>query len=145
VPPYYLMAFEVTGIPTTTSVGGDSSEVSWQVDHRQGSVLMLAMIDSNGSMGGVSPRTFNVIATLSSNLTDTLSTCQPWGLTVQGGQKPYTIVLSAVNSRVITNITMGPEDSLLTYIDRADPNGQIMGMHAVALLNMNISAHIDTK
>ena len=61
------------------------------------------------------------------NVTDTLTTCQPWGLTIKGGQKPYFIVLSALNSPVITNATMGAGDDVYTWPNRADPGGQIMG------------------
>lgn len=37
------------------------------------------------------------------------------------------MVLSALNSPVITNITMGPKDIIFIFINRADPNGQLMG------------------
>ncbi len=69
------------------------------------------------------------MASLKSNVTGSalLHTCDPWGLTVSGGKKPYQIVLSAFNSTVITNVTMGDDDDVFTYIDRADPNGSIMG------------------
>lgn len=60
-------------------------------------------------------------------MTDTLSTCQPWGLTIKGGQQPYTVILAALNSPVITNVSMGSGNDVLTYIDRADPNGQLLG------------------
>lgn len=61
------------------------------------------------------------------NVTGTISTCDPWGLQIVGGQKPYQIALSACDSPVITNVTMGPDDDVFTFIDRADPNGQLMG------------------
>lgn len=57
-------------------------------------------------------------------------------MTIEGGQKPYTVVLSALDSPIITNITMGPEDSIFTYIDRADPNGQLMGEYLYNLFGV---------
>ena len=32
-----------------------------------------------------------------------------------------------MNSPVITNVSMGPEDDVFTFIDRADPKGLLMG------------------
>lgn len=36
VAPYYLIAFEVGGIPTTTMVGSDPHNLSWTANHKQG-------------------------------------------------------------------------------------------------------------
>lgn len=68
-----------------------------------------------------------VIPSIISNLTGTVETCQPWGLTISGGAKPYQIVLSALQSTTITNSSMGTDDDVFTYIDRADPNELLMG------------------
>lgn len=35
-PPYYLMAFEVGGIPTTNFAGTDPNSLNWQVNHQAG-------------------------------------------------------------------------------------------------------------
>lgn len=70
------------------------------------------------------------IAQITPNVTDKLETCQQWGLTVSGGQKPYQVVISALNSPLITNITLGPNDDVLTYINRGTPNEALMGKHA---------------
>lgn len=32
-PPYYMMAFEVNGVPTTTFIGTDENNLTWQVNH----------------------------------------------------------------------------------------------------------------
>ena len=66
-------------------------------------------------------------ASVHPNVTDPLATCQPWGLTIANGTKPYTIVLSALNSLFITNLTLGYNDDVFTYINRAPSNGQLMG------------------
>ncbi|KAI0942404.1 hypothetical protein AcW1_003046 [Taiwanofungus camphoratus] len=142
MPPYYLIAFEPGGVPTTSLVGSDPSHLSWRVNHKSGSALMLTMVDSNGSTGGVPSTLFNVtassntsclpaapsdsIARISPNVTSTLTTCEPWGLTITNGTRPYNVIFSALNSPVITNVTMGPEDDVFTYIDRADPNGELL-------------------
>ena len=39
VPPYYLMAFELGGVPTTTVV--PSTNLSWQVTHKAGELRFL--------------------------------------------------------------------------------------------------------
>jgi shikimate 5-dehydrogenase len=65
--------------------------------------------------------------TVTANVTKTLQTCQPWGFTVKGGVPPYVITLAALNSPVVTNVTMPHGDDAFTYIDRADPNGQLIG------------------
>ena len=62
-----------------------------------------------------------------SNVTTTLNTCDPWGITVTGGQKPYNISLAVVAAPVVTNVTMGADDDVFTFIDRADPGTMILG------------------
>ena len=39
VPPYYLIAFEAGGIPTTTMIGSDPNNLSWQAIHKRGESL----------------------------------------------------------------------------------------------------------
>ncbi|KAH9911034.1 hypothetical protein B0H21DRAFT_775099 [Amylocystis lapponica] len=144
VAPYNFVAFELEGVPTTTMVGSNLTELSWQVTHRAGSTLMLTMMDSNGSTGGIGPSFYNVtagtntsclpaapsasIAHITPNVTATLETCQPWGLTMTNGTKPYNVTFAALNSPVVTTVTMGPEDDVFTYIDRADPNGELIAV-----------------
>ena len=65
--------------------------------------------------------------TVTANVTKVLQTCQPWGLTVKGGVPPYNLSLAAFNSPVVTNVTLPYGDDAFTYIDRADPNGQLIG------------------
>lgn len=67
------------------------------------------------------------LARITPNVTTSIETCEPWGLTVLGGKKPYQVVLSALNSGIITNVTMGANDDVFTFIDRADPNELLMG------------------
>ena len=128
----------------------------------EGVTLMLSMIDSNKSAGGVAPILYSVVGKLSrpsltlfchsriipcsagsdqsclppppaydfivtTNVTDTLTTCQPWGLTISGGVQPYTVTLAELDSPIITNVTLGPLDDAFTFIDRADPNTRLIG------------------
>jgi hypothetical protein len=128
-----------------------------------GTTLMLSMVDSNGSAGGVAPNLYTVIGQftseyfppglflcschpsagdnssclppaptsdfqVTSNVTTTLTTCQPWGLTISGGTQPYSVTLAALDSPIITNVTLGPLDDSFTFIDRADPNTQLIGV-----------------
>jgi hypothetical protein len=65
--------------------------------------------------------------TITSNVTGDLETCQPWGLTVQGGVPPYTVTLGALDSPYVTNVSIPVGDNNFTYINRAAPNGQLIG------------------
>jgi hypothetical protein len=46
-------------------------------------------------------------------------------MTIKGGVQPYTVTLAALDSPIITNVTLGPLDDVFTFIDRADPNTQL--------------------
>ena len=153
---------EVGGTPTIDFVGTDRTALSWVVNHAAGTTLMLSMVDSNGSAGGIPPNLYTVGGefnldyphsikstshstlpagidtsclppptpyefTVSANVTTTVTTCQQWGITISGGIQPYSVTLAALNSPIITNVTMGPTDNSFTYIDRANPNTQLLG------------------
>ncbi|KAJ7075992.1 hypothetical protein B0H15DRAFT_865053 [Mycena belliarum] len=151
VPPFYMMAFAVGGTVTNSLIGTDEANLKWTVNQPVGSRLLLTVVDSQGSSGGVPPSLFTVVDgqstsclpgpssepnfVVTANVTDTLNTCQPWGLTIKGGTPPYNVTLAAVNSPVVTNVTMGPTDDAFTFIDRADPGTQLLA--AVSDLNGN--------
>ncbi|KAF4583908.1 hypothetical protein EYR40_002406 [Pleurotus pulmonarius] len=143
-PPYYMRSFEVGGLPMTTLIGTDENDLRWTVTHPLDKQLMLVVVDANGSSGGVPTRLFTVRAgqsitciqsrdpptfTVTSNITGDANTCDPWGLTIVGGVKPYNVTLAALSSPVITNVTMGGLDDRLTYINRADPNTILLAVH----------------
>ena len=69
------------------------------------------------------------------NITDTLQTCEPWGLTITNGTMPYNITLAALDSPFLTIVNMGPGNDVFTYIDRADPNGLLIGECARARMD----------
>ncbi|THH32654.1 hypothetical protein EUX98_g1511 [Antrodiella citrinella] len=114
------------------------------------------MVDSTGSTGGISPNLYNMtagsstgclpskpssLASIQPNVT-ALTTCEPWGLTITGGTKPYQIVLSAQGSPVITNVTMGANDDVFTYIDRANPNNLLMANVVDATGQWGVSTNV---
>jgi hypothetical protein len=103
------------------------------VSCRECAILFISLPANNGATGGsdtsclrTSPPATS-LASIEPNVTTNLATCQPWGLTVSGGQKPYTLVIIETHAATITEVTLGPEDDTLTYINRADPNWQIIG------------------
>lgn len=101
---------------------------------------MLSVLDSQGNLGEIPPNLFSVTngntaclptppnsnLILTTNVTGTLQTCQPWGLTIAGGTPPYTVSLASLGSVTVTNATLSPDENLFTYINRANPNGQLL-------------------
>ena len=67
--------------------------------------------------------------TVSANSTgaSSLTTCEPWGLTMHGGVPPYTVTLVQPDSPAFTNVTLSAEDNVFTYINRAGPSNQLIG------------------
>ncbi|KAJ7912992.1 hypothetical protein B0H13DRAFT_2326757 [Mycena leptocephala] len=136
VPPFYMIAFEVGGAPTTSFIGTNASNLAWTVRHP---VVLLGVVDSEGNSGGIdalcTPGRNNTVYPpcsaepafkITANVTDTLTTCEPWGLTIHGGTPPYNLTLAALNSPDVTNVTLGPNDSVFTYINRAYPGTQMI-------------------
>jgi hypothetical protein len=136
IPPFYMLAWEIDGTPSTTLLGLNESSLSWTVNHPVGSTLMLNVVDSQGNGGGIPPQLYTVVVgqtteciisgnntgfTVSANITDTVNTCQPWGLRIQGGVPPYNLSLAQVNSPVVTNVTIPNGLNGYTYINRATP------------------------
>ncbi|KAJ7143975.1 hypothetical protein C8R44DRAFT_601861 [Mycena epipterygia] len=117
VPPFYMIAFAVGGAPTTTLIGTNESELKWKVDHP---------VEGTTSEC-IAPAPTEPEFTISANVTDVLSTCQPWGLTIRGGTPPYNLTLAVLNASDVTNVTLGANDSVYTYINRAEPDSQMIG------------------
>ncbi|KAI0754634.1 hypothetical protein C8Q80DRAFT_1266226 [Daedaleopsis nitida] len=135
VPPYYMMAIAAYGTSSVSHIGDNSSELSWQVQNRRGTQLLLTVIDSAGQSGGFMNVFYDVVdgdtqclpaapsdpPVITANATATLNTCDSWGLLVTGGVKPYNLTLATPSSPGMTNVTMDPGDNLYTYINRASP------------------------
>ncbi|KAJ6549586.1 hypothetical protein DFH09DRAFT_878076, partial [Mycena vulgaris] len=142
IPPFYMMAFAVDGAPLTAFIGTDEKNLAWTVRHPVGTKLLLGVVDSAGSSGGIDTPIYTVTAgdttecisttdndpqfMIEANVTDVLSTCQPWGLTIRGGAPPYKLTLAVLNSPHVTNFTLGPNESAFTYINRVAPNSQVL-------------------
>ncbi|KAJ7253604.1 hypothetical protein C8J57DRAFT_1137400, partial [Mycena rebaudengoi] len=152
VPPFYMISIPVGGTPITSFIGTNESDLAWQVRHPIDSQLALSVVDSQGTSGGVDVPLYTVTAgastqcilaptastppfTITANVSDAVDTCQPWGLTISGGTRPYNLTLAALNAPDVTNVTLGANDSVFTYINRADPGTQILA--AVSDLNGN--------
>ncbi|KAJ6556186.1 hypothetical protein B0H19DRAFT_903678, partial [Mycena capillaripes] len=142
-PPFYMIAFAVNGTPSTSFIGKNESNLTWIVRHPVGTQLILGVVDSQGHSGGIDAPLYNVTEgsttqcipappaeapfTIRANVTDLLNTCQPWGLTIEGGTPPYNMTLVPMNSPNTTNVTLGAQDSVFTYINRMAPGTQLLG------------------
>ncbi|KAK7007856.1 hypothetical protein R3P38DRAFT_3026444 [Favolaschia claudopus] len=142
IPPFYMTAFPVNGIPSVAFIGTNESDLTWTVKYPVGTKLLLGLVDSHGTSGGIDTPLYTVSAgetsdclpsppsdtsfKITTNVTDALDTCQPWGLTVEGGTPPYHVTIATLNSPNITNITFGTMDSVLTYINRTPPGNQMI-------------------
>ncbi|KZP02863.1 hypothetical protein FIBSPDRAFT_663744, partial [Athelia psychrophila] len=117
VPPYYMIAYESGGIPTTTNIGTNATNLSWQAGYG------IAMVDASGSSGGVPAYLYNRNTTLRiyANVTKDLQTCDPWGLQIVGGVPPYNITSTAPGSGTWTNISLPQGFDVFTYINRGSP------------------------
>jgi hypothetical protein len=73
--------------------------------------------------------------TIKPNVTMDLKTCDPWGLTITGGTPPYNVTILSVGATFVTNVTVPKGFDALTYINRANPNGAILGMFYARHLN----------
>ncbi|KDQ50210.1 hypothetical protein JAAARDRAFT_211876 [Jaapia argillacea MUCL 33604] len=138
-PPYYLVAYEVGGITTVTPVG--STSLAWQVTHPAGAQLVITMADAKGNSGGLDPVIRTVTPgssttcipapdesfVMTSNVT-ALTTCEPWGLSITGGTPPYDVTVVCVNTAAafVTNMTVPSGDNVVTYINRGEPNSQMI-------------------
>ncbi|KIJ67402.1 hypothetical protein HYDPIDRAFT_84256, partial [Hydnomerulius pinastri MD-312] len=149
--PYYLLSFEPGGIAATTPVSSgldSSSSLQWQVRHRAGSQLVLALVDSVGTSLGVLPVLYTVTAgfkqcqpvqtaltpratpthpKISSPLIGSLVPCGTWNLSVSGGRAPYTVSLASLGSRNVYNFSVSLGQNGLEYINRGEISGQVVG------------------
>ncbi|PPR06300.1 LOW QUALITY PROTEIN: hypothetical protein CVT26_005132 [Gymnopilus dilepis] len=143
-PPFYMISFALGGIPVTSFIGTDPNNLTWTVVQPVGSQLAMSVVDANGRPGGLAADIISVVAgtttdcvigqsnsppfTVSANVTgpSSLTTCEPWGLTMNGGVPPYTVTLVQPDSPAFTNVTLSDEDNVFTYINRAGPSDQLI-------------------
>ncbi|KAJ7712839.1 hypothetical protein B0H16DRAFT_1246096, partial [Mycena metata] len=137
VPPYYMMAFPVSGTPMTSLIGTDPSALEWTVAFPVGTLLLLGVVDSLGTSGGIATGVYTVVGiltggsttqcipsdsrpafTITANLTSgsTLSTCDGWQLSIQGGTRPYKVTLAPSNSADVVNVTLGKQRTRFSLV-----------------------------
>ncbi|KAJ7616599.1 hypothetical protein FB45DRAFT_1105843, partial [Roridomyces roridus] len=145
IPPYYMIAFAVHETPTTSLLGMDENNLTWTVAFPFGTQLLLGVVDSEGNSGGIDSVLYTVVHgpstsclpepttenafTLTANVTDSLSTCESWGLTIDGGVPPYTITIAAMDSAQVLNETVATDldKSIFTWINTARPGSDLIG------------------
>ncbi|KAF9267256.1 hypothetical protein L218DRAFT_955738 [Marasmius fiardii PR-910] len=145
VPPYYMIGYAVNGVSNTQLLGTSLDSLKWKVNFPAGTKLVLSVFDSEGTSGGIGTDFVNVVDAggggtascvvnnpppqdfiVTSNITDTINTCEPWGLRIKGGVKPYNITFMQINSPIVTNVTAGSRDDAYTYIMRGDPGKKMI-------------------
>ncbi|KAJ6462083.1 hypothetical protein C8R45DRAFT_776092, partial [Mycena sanguinolenta] len=150
IPPFYMMAFAVGSTPSTSFIGTDQNNLAWTVTYPVGKsllepyLLVLGVVDALGQSGGIDPPLYTVSDSattqcvspalanpsstfkISANVTHVLNTCQPWGLTIEGGTPPYNLTLAELDAGNVTNVTLGSTDTVFTYINRMAPGGQVI-------------------
>ena len=62
-----------------------------------------------------------------------LTTCQPWGMTISGGVPPYTVTLAVLGAPVLTTVTSDTISNRFTYINRANPSSEMIGVYVFFL------------
>lgn len=151
VGPYTLLSIEVGGIPVSTPLGngtpvtlpnGPGINLSWKVPHKAGATLALTVLDSVGNSGGTPNNFYTVSAgsdnsclppapttpfSVKANVTSSINTCQPWGITVTGGTKPYIGYIAALN-QFPTTVKFEQADDALTFINRVAPGTTMMAV-----------------
>ncbi|THH14744.1 hypothetical protein EW146_g5621 [Bondarzewia mesenterica] len=137
--PYYMVAYEADGMATVSPIGSDPSQLSWEVNHRAGTEVILSVVDSAGNSGGVASSAFTVkdgsssclpavpmsLPQVNANVTKDLNTCEPLGLFMGGGVPPYTVSIAQMGG-FVTNVTLGPQDNMYTWINQASPNSELL-------------------
>ncbi|KAF8496354.1 hypothetical protein JB92DRAFT_2834618 [Gautieria morchelliformis] len=149
-PPYILFAYESGGIPTRRLIGSDPNNVFWTVDHASQSQLVLSMTDLAGNLGGpirnlsgVGGQVYTVVPSTSgtachantptispisitTNATNAITTCEVLPLKMSGGTKPYTVTIASIDYPFVTNFTLGAASDTYNWVNRAQPNSQII-------------------
>ncbi|KAF6744417.1 hypothetical protein DFP72DRAFT_1078791 [Ephemerocybe angulata] len=141
IAPYYMMAFPVGGTPVTKYIGNSDTALVWEVSHAPGTKLLLTVVDSTGSFGGVPPRMFDLVSPppvsfrnplLRPSRSPPISRQTDSKLASHGASRSReefrltNLSIAAVNSPVITNVTIPSGFDAFTYINRAEPNGQMI-------------------
>ncbi|KZS88766.1 hypothetical protein SISNIDRAFT_401320, partial [Sistotremastrum niveocremeum HHB9708] len=117
-PPYYMLAYEVSGIATVSNIGSDSDELSWTIKH--------ASVGGATNCHSSTETTPITLAIEPPNLT-VLQSCGPLVLDIDGGTAPYTVSLVATNSPTVKNATLLDTENRYTWINQS-PGTDLIGM-----------------
>ncbi len=86
-------------------------------------------VDTAGSnttcLSSITAAQLQAIPSITPNATGKIETCQSWGLTIAGGEQPYTVVLTALDSSSVTNTSVNSND--FTYVNEVAPSELFMG------------------
>ncbi|KZS94132.1 hypothetical protein SISNIDRAFT_549342 [Sistotremastrum niveocremeum HHB9708] len=138
-PPFYMVAYEVNGIATTSLIGTDPSDLSWEVNHVKESNVLLEVIDANGSSGGVTslfhiekgpvctcqtPGTWSPVE-IHPNVTS-LNTRDALELDFQGGTPPYSVTITSEGLAVVSNLTLAPNEHEFVWTDQLSPGSIVI-------------------
>ncbi|KAH7914903.1 hypothetical protein BJ138DRAFT_999013, partial [Hygrophoropsis aurantiaca] len=151
--PYYILAFEVGGVSTSSFIGVNADSLRWQVNHPAGSWLVLSLVDAHGNSGGVLPKLFTVqkngsnadssclhsppacrsYPEISLNVSDEPGACTSWSISVTSGVPPYTISFASLGSSEVFNYSVvAQEENSFSAINSPalKGKGQVLGEFA---------------
>jgi len=166
-PPYTMIAYEAGGMATAQTLGSDPANLWWTVDHKAGAQLALSMADAAGNSGGISPVIYTVFSnsstnsschssqpesplSLTTNMTNLLSTCDVLYLNVAGGKKPYTVTIASTVDAQVSNFTLGDAYDTYHYVSKNSPNSTLIatvsdaaGTYSLGTLLVNTTGSLD--
>ncbi|KZS89155.1 hypothetical protein SISNIDRAFT_489582 [Sistotremastrum niveocremeum HHB9708] len=140
-PPYYLLAYEVNGSTSLSSLGSDISNMYWTAQQSQGSQLVLAMLDDAGNSGGILNGTYTIAQgsnncsapatpktdfSVSTNASTSLDTCSAIEISIKGGTPPYTISIIEENAVAPYNTTLSTNDDTYLWVNNLFPGVTII-------------------
>ncbi|KAJ7206704.1 hypothetical protein C8J57DRAFT_1541277 [Mycena rebaudengoi] len=142
VPPYYMMAFPVSGTPMTSLIGTNASALEWTVAFPVGTLLLLGVVDSLGTSGSIAIGVYTVAArrhnafrptraqplrSLRISLPDPCFQLATVGSSrFREGKPPYKVTLAPSDSADVVNVTLRPNDSVFNYLNQSPPGSQLL-------------------
>ncbi|KZT35559.1 hypothetical protein SISSUDRAFT_990323, partial [Sistotremastrum suecicum HHB10207 ss-3] len=122
-PPFYMVAYEVNGIATTSLIGTDPNDLSWEVNHGPDCTCQ-------------TPGTWSPVE-IHPNVTS-LNTCDALELDFQGGTPPYSVTITSEGLAVVSNLTLAPNEHEFVWTDQLSPGSIVIGMFAALFYRLNL-------
>ncbi|PVF98681.1 hypothetical protein CPB86DRAFT_704632 [Serendipita vermifera] len=133
-PPYTMIAYPESGIPTVDLLGSGDN-LSWTPRFPAGTKVLLSLVDSNGNSGGVaqetdtigsgtttscipSTSTSSVRLSIEGPIGGTIQTCDTVPIHIEGGTKPYTVSIAVTNSGHTVNTTLTGDNDFFQWVAR---------------------------